>query len=109
MVNLDCLGLSPTKVWVKGSDRKLVAMLRGVAKALNLSLEGVNVDYVGTDDSQSFARRKIPSISIHSLTQETLPILHSIRDNLDAIRRGDYYDTYRLVAAYLPYLDNVLE
>jgi hypothetical protein len=106
MVNLDCLGLSPTKVWVNGSNRKLTAMLAGVAKAMKLPLEGANVD---TDDSQSFARRKIPSISIHSLTQETLRILHSVRDNLDAIRGGDYYDTYRLVAAYLAYLDTALE
>lgn len=109
MLNFDCLGLSSTKVWVSRSDRKLVAMLYGVARALKLPLEGVNVELVGSDDGQSFARSKIPSISIHSVTQETFPILHTMRDSLEAMRLDDYYDTYRLVCAYLVLLDAVLD
>jgi len=48
-------------------------------------------------------------ISIHSVTQESLPILHSKRDNFDAIYFDDYYSTYRLVAYYLAYLDVKVE
>jgi hypothetical protein len=45
----------------------------------------------------------------HSVTQETLRILHSPADRLDAIRRDDYYETYRLVLGYLVYFDRALE
>jgi hypothetical protein len=47
----------------------------------------------------------MPVICIHSVTQETIGILHSNRDNLSAINLDDYYTTYRLVAFYLEYLD----
>ncbi|MGH9580104.1 MAG: M28 family metallopeptidase, partial [Terriglobales bacterium] len=55
MVNLDTLGLSPTKVWVSRADRGLAVALRTVAQAMNLPLQGVNVEKVGSTDSESFA------------------------------------------------------
>ena len=69
----------------------------------------VNVHLVGISDSDSFQDRKIPAISIHSITQDTLPILHSKRDQIEAIHMSEYYDTYRLVLAYLAYLDELLD
>jgi hypothetical protein len=108
MVNMDTLGLGPTEVWVTHADDMLVRYLNGVAKALQLPLSGVNVDKVGTTDSESFARYKIPRITIHTLTQDTLAVLHSPRDRLDKIKMGDYYDSYRLIAAYLVTLDKFL-
>jgi hypothetical protein len=47
-------------------------------------------------------------VTIHSVTQDTLRILHSPRDRFSAIHLDDYYDTYRLISAYLAYLDQVL-
>ena len=108
MVNMDTLGLGPTKVWVTHSDDMLVRYLNGVAKLLQLPLSGLNVDKVGTTDSESFARYRVPRITIHTLTQDTLKILHSPQDKLDKIRMGDYYDSYRLIAAYLVTLDKFL-
>ena len=105
MINMDSLGLTPTKVWVSHSDRTLLADLERVAQQFKLPLEGVNVEEVGTSDGESFAKKKIPRITIHSVTQETLPVLHTDRDTLDAIKPNDYYDSYRLIAAYLVYLD----
>jgi hypothetical protein len=105
MVNLDCLGLSSTKVAVDQSDRKLLYILEKIAQRSNLPLAGVNVSKVGMDDSISFKRHKIPTISIHSVTQDSLTILHSLRDNLDAINWDDYYNTYRLMTAFLAGLD----
>jgi hypothetical protein len=32
-------------------------------------------------------------------------ILHSSKDNISAMRLDDYYQTYRLLAAYVAYLD----
>ncbi len=105
MVNLDTLGLSPTKVWVSRADHKLLTALGAVARAMKLPLQGIDVDKVGSSDSESFAQQNIPAITIHSVTQETLPILHSPKDRLEAVRLDDYYQSYRLIAAYLSFLD----
>jgi hypothetical protein len=81
-----------------------------MAKQLSLPLGGVNVEKVGTTDSEQFAWYKIPSITIHSLTQETwnAHILHTSKDRFKAMRLDDYYQSYRLIAAYLTYLDQIL-
>jgi hypothetical protein len=108
MVNLECLGLTPTKVWTSHSEELLVRMLVAMAQSMNLPLSGINVERVGTTDSESFARYKIPRITIHSLTQETLPILHTRNDNIKAIKPNLYYDSYRLIVPYLALLDQNL-
>ncbi len=105
MVNLDTLGLSASKVWSSRADPELAALLFRVAHSLNLPLERFNFERLGASDSESFRKRKIPSITIHSLTRENHPILHSSRDQVGAIQPDSYYDTYRLVAAYLARLD----
>jgi Zn-dependent M28 family amino/carboxypeptidase len=109
MVNLDTLGLGPTKVWASHSDKNLINALGYIAQKLNLPVQGINVEQVGSTDSEQFAARKIPSITIHSLTQETwnARILHGPKDKLSAMRFDDYYQTYRLLAAYIALLDQV--
>jgi peptidase M28-like protein len=104
-VNLECLGLTPPKVWVSRSTPMLVGRLGEIANAIRVPLQGVNVDKVGDDDTHPFLNKKMPVISIHSVTSETFPILHSKRDNLEAVHMSDYFDAYRLVAFYLAYLD----
>jgi len=104
-VNLECLGLNPPKVWFSRSTPLLVRLLAGVAAAIHIPLQGVNVEKVGDDDTHAFLDKKIRVISIHSITQETWGILHSARDNLDVINSTDYYNAYRLVAFYLAFLD----
>jgi hypothetical protein len=108
-VNLECLGLGPPNVWASRSDPALVSRLLEVAAAVQLPIHGVNVDGVGDDDTRSFLPAKVPVISIHSVTRQTLEILHSKRDRLSAVRPDDYYSAYRLVAFYLAYLDTKLE
>jgi hypothetical protein len=71
MVNMDTLGLAPTEVWASHSDKRLTGALFYIAKQLNMPLKSVNVEQVGSTDSEQFAERKFPSITIHSLTQET--------------------------------------
>src|SRR6266496_275794 len=109
MVNMDTLGLGTTAVWVSHSDPKLVSALAGVAKVLKLPISAVNVEQVGSTDSEQFARRKIPRITLHSVTPETWTVLHSARDKLSAIKLNEYYDSYRLIGAYLTYLDQALD
>ncbi len=109
MINMDSLGLGPTKVWQHHSDPELERLLDEVAAALKLPVEVVNVDDEGDDDSEPFIKLKVPTLMIHSVTNETWSVLHSDRDTLAAIKLPDYYDTYRLLAAYLNYIDTTIE
>jgi Zn-dependent M28 family amino/carboxypeptidase len=108
MVTMDTLALGPTAVWVSRSDKDLVQALNTTAYSLKLPLKGVNVEKVGQSDEEPFIDRHVRTITIHSLTQETLSILHSPRDNYDAVHFDDYYQSYRLIAAYLAFLDQDL-
>ena len=86
----------------------LVQRFIEIANAMRIPVRGVNVDSVGDDDTHPFLSKKLPVITIHSVTQEKWEILHSQRDNLSAIDATNYYDAYRLVAFYLNYLDTRL-
>jgi putative aminopeptidase FrvX len=110
MVNMDTLGLASTEVATGISNKKLTRALAYIAQKLNFPVTGVDVGAIGTTDSESFATRKIPSITIHSLTQQAwdMGILHSPMDRLSVIRMDDYYQTYLLLSAYLNLLDLVL-
>lgn len=105
MICMDTLGLSTTEVWFTKSDAKLSSALYSLSRALNLPLSSVNVDQVGDSDEEPFSQQKIPVLVVHSVTQETLRILHSPRDNYKAINFDHYYDTYHLLSAYLAVLD----
>ncbi|MGD0413930.1 MAG: M28 family peptidase [Terriglobales bacterium] len=109
MVNFDSLGLGPTEVWASHADQVLLDALAAVAFASKMPVTTMNVDDLGTADSESFARYQIPRITLHSVTQQTWPILHSPFDKMAAIKMNDYYDSYRLIAEYLAYLDDALK
>ena len=107
MVNMDSLGLAPAEIWTSHSDKLLVSALAAVAAQLKIPITGVNVEQVGSSDAEQFAQRKIPRITIHSLTQEAwnARILHTSKDRISQIKLGDYYQTYHLLSAYISYLD----
>ena len=107
MINLDSLGTSTTKFELDRGDKKLANDLALVALNFKQPLNVVNVHRVGRSDSDSFEDRHIPTLNIHSITNETWPILHSRRDQLEAIDEVAYYDTYRLLTRYLAYLDSL--
>jgi len=109
MINMDSLGLGPTKVWLNHSDKNLASALGDVANSLKLPVAVVNADQVGDEDSSSFRKLHVPTLMLHSITQDTLKVLHSGRDNLSAIRADDYYDSYHLIAGYLAYVDKLLD
>ena len=109
MVNLDSLGTDTTKLETDRADKRLVNALANVAATFKLPLSVVNAHQVGRSDSDSFQDKKVPTINIHSLTNTTFPILHTARDQIEAIHIGEYYDSYRLIAAYLAYLDQIFD
>ena len=105
MVNIDSLGLSPSKVIVTDDNKQLTGYLAGVAKAVNRPVLGQNIENRGADDSESFQNRKIPCVTVHSLTPDNISVLHSKKDTIEAVQKDSYYDSYVLLAAYLAYLD----
>jgi hypothetical protein len=104
MVNIDALGLSPTKVWAAHSDKDLVQALIIMVYALKLPASQIDIAAAGSTDSDPFATRHIPQITIHSLTQQ------NVMDGATTqFRPNNYYDTYRLLCGYLAYLDQSLK
>lgn len=108
MVNLECLGMNPPEVWEDHAAPNLLASLYHVAHSMGMIIPDVDLEGIGRDDAMSFRDRKVPTITIHSLTQNTVRVLHSKRDNLSAENLAEYYQSYRLVADYLAYLDRTL-
>ncbi|HEY6306403.1 MAG TPA: M28 family peptidase [Candidatus Angelobacter sp.] len=104
MVNLDVLGLSPTKVWTNGSDKELVHDLMNMVYALKIPASQIDLESARSSDSEPFSSRQIPQITIHSLTQQNLA-----EGATTAFQPNNYYDTYRLVCGYLAYLDATLK
>lgn len=109
MVNMDTLALGPTEVWASHSDKVLLEALADTAYAMKIPVTAMNVDGAGSSDSESFARYNIPRITLHSVTDATWPILHTARDRIDVVKMDDYFTSYRLIAAYLSYLDSSLD
>lgn len=104
MINVDALGLSPTKVWTAHSDKDLVHSLIVMVYALKLSASQIDMAAAGATDSDPFAARHIPQITIHSLTQQNVTTGATTQ-----FRPFNYYDTYRLLCGYLAYLDQTLK
>lgn len=109
MINLECLGMTPPEVWASRADKRLLDAYARVTRSLGFAVIGANVERVGDDDSHPFLNAGIPVLTIHSVTTETLHILHSPADNLQAIHADYYYAAYRIAATYLAYLDGVLD
>lgn len=104
MINLDTLGLSPTKIWTAHSDKDLVATLIQCVYMLKLPASQVDITAAGNSDSDPFAQRSVPQITLHSITQE-----HLRRAIPSKFRPTNYYDSYRLLCGYLALLDTTLK
>lgn len=103
MINLDALGLSPTKVWSGHSDNDLVQNLMKMAYAMQIPASQIDIAFAGNSDSEPFRSRNIPQITLHSLTQANL------RGKETDFRPGAFYDSYRLICGYIAYLDETRE
>ncbi len=109
MVNLECLGVGPTAVWAKVADKRLLTALVNTTQSMHINLRAFNPGNGANDDTQAFRDKRLQVITIHSMTAETWPILHSPRDNLAAVHPDELYESYRLVSGYLAFIDQLLE
>jgi hypothetical protein len=121
MINLDALGLSPTKISSSVSDKKLVESFFTVVYALKQMGSQVDLSKAVAVDSEPFALRHIPQITIHSLTQDAVAGLQIPEQPLvsagdpefahvdPGFRSSFYYNSYHLISGYLAYLDETLK
>jgi hypothetical protein len=105
MIDIDCLGLGPTKIDVQHADQRLVEAVARVAHATNLPIGVMNMGRVGMSDAASFRALRVPTLEFHSLTQETLRLINGPRDKASVLRLSDYGDSYRLIGAFLAFID----
>jgi len=108
VITMDSLGLTPTKIWVDSSDRELIRHAVTIARAMHVDLAGSNLPPTTTTDSMTFHGAGIPTLSLHSVTTETLNLINSKKDVWASLSWKDYYDTHRFVSALLSYLDEKL-
>lgn len=107
MVNVDSVGMAGTKLWPGRSDERLVGLMEQLANAQQLDLGLVDVGAVADSDSGPFVARKIPVVDVHSVTRETIGVLHSGEDKPGVVKFEHYRDAYRLVAGFLALLDSM--
>lgn len=107
MVNIDTIGMAHPVVWGR-QDRPLAAILFALAKQLNVQVtDDVTSRFIF--DSAPFSERNIPSITVNSLTLDVMDaqIAQTPKDKISALHFDDYYQTYKLLAAYLVLLDQL--
>lgn len=121
MINLEALGFSPTKISSSASDKKLVGSLVTVMYVLKQVASQVDISDMIRLDSEPFASRNIPQITIHSLTHDAAASLPTQEQQLVATPGSDfahlesgfhpslYYKSYHLISGYVAYLDETLK
>ena len=109
MIDVEALGLSQTKVQMDHSDKGLSQKIASIAKSLSFGIGGSDITVVADSDARTFREAKIPVISVHSLSGTGARIPGTYGDNLSAVHTNEYYESYRLIAAYLAYLDQALD
>jgi len=110
MVDLDALGLSPPKVSTKKSDPQLIKDLFIMAYALKLTASQVDVADTFREDADSFAERKVPSITIHSFPLSRASESRGRQLLVPQLFHPDlYYKSYYLISGYVAFLDQRLK
>jgi hypothetical protein len=110
LVNLKGLGLSSTALWAGQADRNLRQDLYAVSRALDLPLREVRFFQNVTTDVRAFRLWGIPAITVHSFDSKNARILSRPQLDGGAVRIDvdQYYDSARMLAAYLAYLDDTM-
>ena len=113
MVWLDFVGLGDLVAWSSRSDPNLFADIVSAAKALDIDLVSRDLTNAPTihDMSRAFRWFEIPTLYLHSLTLPTERVVGDRRWDIypETLDREAYFDSYRILAAYLGYLDKTLD
>jgi len=104
MICLDSLGVSPARIIGRVSSSDLVELAQALAKHLNIPVDP-EPQKEGLSDSFVFIRAGVPTLTLCSLRREDLKLIHSDKDQLQAVNRERYTEQYRLALAVLRTLD----
>jgi len=104
MIELECLGISKTKVWQTGSADELEALAADIARQNNIPIKlrqlvGVNAD------SDAFSARNIPAITFDSLEESDFPLIDSPRDSFESINKENYAEQYKFLVSFIRAVD----
>jgi hypothetical protein len=113
MVWLDFLGLGQISAWTERTDPNLFADFVSAGNAISVPVAGLNLHGVGSihDHSRAFRWFDIPTIYLHSFTKESVGLLtnRNFDSDMDHLDLEAYFESYRVLAVYLGYLDRSLE
>ncbi len=104
MINIDSLGLGGPQVADNMSSKKMIDLAQSVAKEMNIPFVHARLAEADSDSS-SFVRKKIPALTIHSLTNIWRNILHTGNDQVKKVNFESVYQGYRLALALTVRID----
>jgi Iap family predicted aminopeptidase len=105
MINIDSLGLGVPQTLDNVSSKKLIDCAGDLARKINSPFAHSRVDGASSD-SASFIGKKIPAVTIHSLTNEWRRILHTGNDQPSKVNHESVYVGYRVVLALMLRVDD---
>jgi Iap family predicted aminopeptidase len=104
MINIDSLGLGAPQTLDNVSSKKLIDFTGALAKEMKVPFAHTRVDGASSD-SASFIDKKIPAVTIHSLTNDWRKILHTGNDQPSKVNHESVYVGYRVALALLVRID----
>lgn len=105
MINIDSLGLAAPQVADNMSSDKLGSFVANLAKEMKVPFSRASIPGAGAD-SIPFVEKKIPSVTLHGLTNAWPSILHTGNDQSTKINHVSVYLGYRLGLALVIRLDS---
>jgi|GEM_PF-1823084 len=105
MIELECLGVSKTKVWQTGSADELEALADDVARQNNIPIKLRELVGVAADSS-AFNEKDVPTITFDSLEESDFPLIDSPRDSFESINRQNYAEQYKFLVQFIAAVDS---
>jgi putative aminopeptidase FrvX len=103
MLNLDSFGRAQPQGFENVSSRKLIDLARELAEQNDIPF---STGIIGANtDSSPFLRLGIPALSLHGLNRPSRALLHTKRDNEQAINLGSVYLGFQLALLLVEHLD----
>ncbi len=104
-INLECLGMSSLKTWTNRSSDDLEHLFLKAAGKTNIKVAMQSL-YNFESDADSFRRKKIPAITIHSLNLLNSSYINSVYDSKDLFRMDIFTDSFNVLHELINVLDN---
>jgi Zn-dependent M28 family amino/carboxypeptidase len=98
MINIDSFGMAVPLVFEDVSSDKLSALAKEKAAEMKIPINGVSLPSASAD-SASFVARRIPAVTLSGLSAQWESVLHTKKDQVQAVNYTSVYLGYRLALA----------